>query len=74
MLSATLPNDRGTSFRKETKSVKGPKGTGAKGGGTKGFQKKKERHVKTHIETLMKGRPIRFRVIAFAQRVAAKKI
>ena len=36
--------------------------------------KKREKHVKNHIETLMKGRPIRFRVIAFAQRIAAKKI
>lgn len=45
-----------------------------KNAGAKGPSKKRERHIKNHIETLLKGRPIRFRVIAFAQRIAAKKI
>ena len=66
MMNSTLPADRLQSFKKDPKGSKGGKGGKP--------SKKQERHVKMHIETLMKGRPIRFRVIAFAQRVAALKI
>ena len=58
MMNSTLPADRLSSFKKDPKGLKGGKGGKS--------SKKQERHVKMHIETLMKGRPIRFRVIAFA--------